>query len=68
MSNGSKKRGCNYNPKFIRAYILEKCEIKERDEVAQRHGNREIISKIMPSQDVPYLQDGTMIDMVFNPY
>ncbi|KAB2016512.1 hypothetical protein ES319_D08G101900v1 [Gossypium barbadense] len=44
-----------------------KCEIKVGDKVARRHGNKEIISKILPRQDMPYLQDGRPVDMVFNP-
>ncbi|KAK4438784.1 DNA-directed RNA polymerase subunit beta [Sesamum alatum] len=45
----------------------EKHEIKVGDKVAGRHGNKGIISKILPRQDMPYLQDGRPIDMVFNP-
>ncbi|THU43264.1 hypothetical protein C4D60_Mb00t07790 [Musa balbisiana] len=37
------------------------------DKVDGRHGNKGIISKILPRQDMPYLQDGTPVDMVFNP-
>nr|YP_009111568.1 RNA polymerase beta subunit [Erodium gruinum]AHH80579.1 RNA polymerase beta subunit [Erodium gruinum] len=51
----------------IRVYILQKREIKVGDKVAGRHGNKGIISKILPRQDMPYLQDGKPIDMVFNP-
>nr|QYH50835.1 RNA polymerase beta subunit [Saussurea tanguensis] len=51
----------------IRVYILQKREIKVGDKVAGRHGNKGIISKILPRQDMPYLQDGKPVDMVFNP-
>nr|AKF43090.1 RNA polymerase beta subunit [Erodium texanum] len=51
----------------IRVYISQKREIKVGDKVAGRHGNKGIISKILPRQDMPYLQDGKPIDMVFNP-
>ncbi|KAL7592061.1 hypothetical protein Lser_V15G34861 [Lactuca serriola] len=51
----------------IRVYILQKREIKVGNKVAGRHGNKGIISKILPRQDMPYLQDGRPIDMVFNP-
>ncbi|KAK6772201.1 hypothetical protein RDI58_030555 [Solanum bulbocastanum] len=44
-----------------------KREIKVGDKVAGRHGNKGIISKILPRQDMPYLQDGRSVDMVFNP-
>ncbi|THF98475.1 hypothetical protein TEA_005970 [Camellia sinensis var. sinensis] len=52
---------------MIRVYILQKREIKVGDKVAGRHGNKGIISKILPRQDMPYLQDGRPVDMVFNP-
>nr|UIS24076.1 RNA polymerase beta subunit [Myosurus minimus] len=62
-----KKGGSSYNPEMIRVYISQKREIKVGDKVAGRHGNKGIISKILPRQDMPYLQDGTPVDMVFNP-
>nr|YP_778482.1 RNA polymerase beta subunit [Jasminum nudiflorum]Q06RD9.1 RecName: Full=DNA-directed RNA polymerase subunit beta; AltName: Full=PEP; AltName: Full=Plastid-encoded RNA polymerase subunit beta; Short=RNA polymerase subunit beta [Jasminum nudiflorum]ABG74620.1 RNA polymerase beta subunit [Jasminum nudiflorum] len=61
------KRGDNDNPETIRIYISQKREIKVGDKVAGRHGNKGIISKILPRQDMPYLQDGRPVDMVFNP-
>nr|YP_010868847.1 RNA polymerase beta subunit [Vanilla somae]WGU45569.1 RNA polymerase beta subunit [Vanilla somae] len=57
----------NYNTERIRVYILQKREIKVGDKVAGRHGNKGIISRILSIQDMPYLQDGTPVDMVFNP-
>ncbi|THU43537.1 hypothetical protein C4D60_Mb00t06930 [Musa balbisiana] len=62
-----KKGGSCYNSEMIRVYISQKREIKVGDKVAGRHGNKGIISKILPRQDMPYLQDGTPVDMVFNP-
>nr|AYP34857.1 RNA polymerase beta subunit [Siphonochilus kirkii] len=62
-----KKGGSSYNSEMIRVYISQKREIKVGDKVAGRHGNKGIISKILPRQDMPYLQDGTPVDMVFNP-
>nr|QWL22026.1 RNA polymerase beta subunit [Cassytha capillaris]QWL22484.1 RNA polymerase beta subunit [Cassytha capillaris]QWL22875.1 RNA polymerase beta subunit [Cassytha capillaris] len=62
-----KKGGSSYNPEIIRVYILQKREIKVGDKIAGRHGNKGIVSKILPRQDMPYLQDGTPVDMVFNP-
>nr|YP_010040330.1 RNA polymerase beta subunit [Dipelta elegans]QOZ39304.1 RNA polymerase beta subunit [Dipelta elegans]QOZ39629.1 RNA polymerase beta subunit [Dipelta elegans]UZZ45018.1 RNA polymerase beta subunit [Dipelta elegans]UZZ45192.1 RNA polymerase beta subunit [Dipelta elegans] len=59
--------GSGYNPEMIRVYILQKRQIKVGDKVAGRHGNKGIISKILPRQDMPYLQDGRPVDMVFNP-
>nr|YP_011034511.1 RNA polymerase beta subunit [Goeppertia makoyana]WRI58215.1 RNA polymerase beta subunit [Goeppertia makoyana] len=61
------KEGSGFNPEMIRVYISQKREIKVGDKVAGRHGNKGIISKILPRQDMPYLQDGTPVDMVFNP-
>nr|YP_009729894.1 RpoB [Caldesia parnassifolia]QHW08230.1 RpoB [Caldesia parnassifolia]UDZ61118.1 RNA polymerase beta subunit [Caldesia parnassifolia]UDZ61119.1 RNA polymerase beta subunit [Caldesia parnassifolia]UDZ61120.1 RNA polymerase beta subunit [Caldesia parnassifolia]UDZ61121.1 RNA polymerase beta subunit [Caldesia parnassifolia] len=62
-----KKGDSRYNPEFIRIYILQKRKIKVGDKVAGRHGNKGIISKVLSRQDMPYLQDGTPVDMVFNP-
>uniref|UniRef100_A0AAU7AND7 DNA-directed RNA polymerase subunit beta n=1 Tax=Triphora wagneri TaxID=2594492 RepID=A0AAU7AND7_9ASPA len=62
-----RKGGSNYNPEKIRVYISQKREIKIGDKIAGRHGNKGIISKILSRQDMPYLQDGTPVDMVFNP-
>nr|QYF08786.1 RNA polymerase beta subunit [Dianthus fruticosus subsp. fruticosus] len=62
-----KKGGSSYNPETTHVYILQKREIKVGDKVAGRHGNKGIISKILPRQDMPYLQDGRPVDMVFNP-
>nr|UDP57260.1 RNA polymerase beta subunit [Melicytus chathamicus]UDP57680.1 RNA polymerase beta subunit [Melicytus lanceolatus] len=59
--------GSSSNPETIRVYILQKRKIKVGDKVAGRHGNKGIISKILPRQDMPYLQDGAPVDMVFNP-
>nr|UDZ61133.1 RNA polymerase beta subunit [Limnocharis flava] len=61
------RTGWNDNPEMIRIYILQKREIKVGDKVAGRHGNKGVISKVLPRQDMPYLQDGTPVDMVFNP-
>lgn len=62
-----KKGGSSYNPETICVYISQKREIKVGDKVAGRHGNKGIVSKILPRQDMPYLQDGRPVDMVFNP-
>ncbi|KAK6768841.1 hypothetical protein RDI58_033915 [Solanum bulbocastanum] len=58
-----KRGGSSYNPETIRVYISQKREIKVGDKVAGRHGNKGIISKILPRQDMPYLQDGRSVDM-----
>ncbi|MCD7462139.1 hypothetical protein HAX54_047847, partial [Datura stramonium] len=54
--------------RLLRAILgIKKREINVGDKVAGRHGNKGIISKILPRQDMPYLQDGKSVDMVFNP-
>ncbi|KAK1591638.1 hypothetical protein Q3G72_010853 [Acer saccharum] len=63
QKNGSS----SYNPEMIRVYISHKREIKVDDKVAERHGTKGIISNILPRQDMPYLQDGRLVVMVFNP-
>lgn len=51
----------------IAIYVTEKRKIQIGDKVAGRHGNKGIVSKILFSADMPYLQDGTPIDMILNP-
>ena len=52
---------------LVRVFIAEVRKIKIGDKIAGRHGNKGIISKIMPIQDMPYLPDGTIVDIIFNP-
>jgi len=52
---------------IIRIYIAQVRKIQIGDKLAGRHGNKGIISRILPSQDMPYLPDGTPIDILFNP-
>lgn len=51
----------------IQIYIAEQRRINVGDKMAGRHGNKGIVSNILPRQDMPYLPDGTSIDMVLNP-
>nr|QJQ36591.1 RNA polymerase beta subunit [Pyrrosia sheareri] len=51
----------------IHIYILRKRKIQVGDKIAGRHGNKGIVSKILPRQDMPYLQDGTPVDMILSP-
>ena len=51
----------------IHIYIAEKRKIQIGDKIAGRHGNKGIISNILPRQDMPYLADGTCLDLVLNP-
>ena len=54
-------------PRRVVIYVAEKRKIQVGDKMAGRHGNKGIISQILPRQDMPYLPDGTPIDMVLNP-
>ena len=52
---------------LVRAYIVQKRKISEGDKMAGRHGNKGVISRILPEEDMPYLPDGTPIDIMLNP-
>ncbi len=51
----------------IRVYIAQKRKISVGDKIAGRHGNKGIISKVLPKEDMPFLPDGTPVDIVLNP-
>ena len=51
----------------VRVYIAQKRKIMEGDKMAGRHGNKGVISKILPQEDMPMLPDGTPVDIVLNP-
>jgi DNA-directed RNA polymerase subunit beta len=52
---------------MVRIYIAKKSKISEGDKLAGRHGNKGVISKILPIEDMPFLADGTPLDIVLNP-
>ncbi len=52
---------------LVRCYIAQKRKIMEGDKMAGRHGNKGVISKILPQEDMPFLPDGTPVDIVLNP-
>jgi len=52
---------------LVRVYIAQKRKISEGDKMAGRHGNKGVISRILPAEDMPFLPDGTPIDIVLNP-
>jgi DNA-directed RNA polymerase subunit beta len=52
---------------LVRVYVAKKRKIAEGDKLAGRHGNKGVISKIVPSEDMPFLEDGTPVDVVLNP-
>ena len=53
--------------KLVRVYIVQKRKIHEGDKMAGRHGNKGVISKILPEEDMPFLPDGTPVDIMLNP-
>ncbi|MDQ4059476.1 MAG: DNA-directed RNA polymerase subunit beta, partial [Actinomycetota bacterium] len=52
---------------LVRVFVAQKRKISEGDKLAGRHGNKGVISKILPEQDMPFLPDGTPIDIILNP-
>ena len=52
---------------LVRVYIVQKRKINEGDKMAGRHGNKGVVSRIMPEEDMPYLPDGTPVDIMLNP-
>ncbi len=53
--------------KVVRVYIIQKRKISVGDKMAGRHGNKGVISLILPQEDMPYLPDGTPVDIMLNP-
>jgi DNA-directed RNA polymerase subunit beta len=52
---------------LVRVYVAQKRKIQDGDKLAGRHGNKGVISKILPPEDMPFLEDGTPVDIVLNP-
>jgi DNA-directed RNA polymerase subunit beta len=52
---------------LVRVFVAQKRKISEGDKLAGRHGNKGVISKILPEQDMPFLADGTPVDIILNP-
>jgi len=53
--------------KMVKVFVAVKRKLQPGDKMAGRHGNKGVISRIVPSEDMPYLQDGTPVDIVLNP-
>jgi DNA-directed RNA polymerase subunit beta len=65
-----RKKGDELQPgvnKVVKVYIVQKRKISEGDKMAGRHGNKGVISKILPIEDMPHLEDGTVLDIMLNP-
>ncbi|MGM7671332.1 DNA-directed RNA polymerase subunit beta [Microbacterium sp. A93] len=52
---------------LVRVYVAQKRKITDGDKMAGRHGNKGVISKILPMEDMPFLEDGTPVDIILNP-
>ena len=66
----NRKSGAELPPgvnEVVRVYIVQKRKISEGDKMAGRHGNKGVISKILPVEDMPFMSDGTPIDIMLNP-
>ncbi len=66
----SREQGDELSPgveELVKVYIADKRKISVGDKMAGRHGNKGVISKIVPCYDMPYLPDGTPVDIVLNP-
>ncbi len=66
----SRENGDDLSPgvnKVVRVYIAQKRKISVGDKMAGRHGNKGVVSRILPPEDMPFLPDGTPLDIVLNP-
>ncbi len=52
---------------LVRVYVAQKRKISDGDKLAGRHGNKGVIAKVLPEEDMPFLADGTPVDLVLNP-
>lgn len=52
---------------MVKVYVASKRQISVGDKMAGRHGNKGVISKVLPQEDMPYLEDGTPVDIILNP-
>ena len=52
----------------VKVYIVQKRKISEGDKMSGRHGNKGVISKILPIEDMPFMEDGTPVDILLNPF
>ena len=70
FKNEGKGRGNEFPPgvnEVVRVYIVQKRKISEGDKMSGRHGNKGVISRILPEADMPFLPDGTPVDIMLNP-
>jgi DNA-directed RNA polymerase subunit beta len=70
ISQFSRDNGDELSPgvnELVRVYVAQKRKIQEGDKLAGRHGNKGVISTILPVEDMPYLADGRPVDIILNP-
>lgn len=70
VSEFARERGDELPPgvnELVRVHVAQKRKISEGDKLAGRHGNKGVISKIVPEENMPFLPDGTPVDIVLNP-
>ena len=53
--------------KIVKVYVARKLRLQPGDKMAGRHGNKGVVSKVLPVEDMPYMEDGTPVDIVLNP-
>ena len=66
----SRKDGDDLNAgvnELVRIYVAQKRKVQQGDKLSGRHGNKGVISRVLPVEDMPYLADGTPIDVILNP-
>jgi DNA-directed RNA polymerase subunit beta len=66
VESGDDELGAGVNQRVV-VHIAQKRKITEGDKLAGRHGNKGVISKILPVEDMPFLEDGTPVDIILNP-
>jgi DNA-directed RNA polymerase subunit beta len=70
VSHTSRAKGDELAPgvnDFVEVFVAQRRKIGVGDKLAGRHGNKGVISKILPEEDMPYLEDGTPVDIILNP-
>ncbi|MEG0476136.1 MAG: DNA-directed RNA polymerase subunit beta [Raoultibacter sp.] len=70
IASSSRLNGDDLAPgvnELVRVYVAQKRKIQQGDKLSGRHGNKGVISRILPIEDMPYLADGTPIDVILNP-
>ncbi|MDR2196805.1 MAG: DNA-directed RNA polymerase subunit beta [Coriobacteriales bacterium] len=70
ISRFSREGGDELSPgvnELVRVFVAQKRKVQQGDKLAGRHGNKGVISRILPVEDMPYLADGTPVDIILNP-